>query len=117
MRSDRWQFLPESRIILFAYVLKVVFPVQGINNTAIFIENQKAFLPANFRFFVRRIPVFNYLSKTLFNVWCHRNDPITALCFWFLDIVSGSGSFVQLMINTDAVFLEVDIRDSKTAEF
>ena len=93
-----------------------MFPVQGVGNVSAFIQKQKAFLAVNLRFLVRSCPSGNDGLETGFYIWCHRNDPDAILCFRGINIIAGFSSLVYLVVDSYAVFLEVDIFECQSAK-
>lgn len=116
MRCHRRHLHFIDAVVLLADPLEVVFPVKGIHDLPILIEEQKAAHPIHHRLRLRRPSSGNDSPEGFFHFACHRQHPGPVFRLGLFDIVAAPYALLKLTLDIDRVFLKINIGHGQPAE-
>ena len=105
-----------NAVILVQDMLEIMLPVEGNHRHSVLVQKEKTGIAVDHRLLIWSFPVIYDPPETIHNLLAHRNISFTTLGFRIFDDIFHITLALELMIHTNPLFLEINIRQSQAAE-
>ena len=106
-----------NAVVFLQNMLEVMLPMEGDHRHIVLVQEQKAGVAVDHRFFKQLLTVIDNPAEAGHDFITHGDEPLAVLGFGVLDDIGHVPGMLQLVIHPDPLVLKVNVRNGQSAEF